>query len=111
MKIMTPITWPCLLAVALLVSDAAAMFQAPWAKQRARVHGRKALGASIDKRTTRHHKEECEIKNATDIQAPKLNVWADLTEPEVASVLKWLFGQPDLNLTVTEEAGSWDNTV
>lgn len=53
----------------------------------------------------------CVESNATVIKAPKHNVWEGLTDEETASVVKWLFQQPTLNLTVTEGAGEWDNTM
>lgn len=53
----------------------------------------------------------CVDSNATVIKAPKHNVWEGLTDEETASVVKWLFQQPTLNLTVTEGAGEWDNTM
>ncbi|KAF4554230.1 Copper amine oxidase-like protein 5 [Elsinoe fawcettii] len=48
------------------------------------------------------------IKTTT---APADNVWGGLTNDEAASVASWLFSQPDLNLTVQEDAGEWDNSV
>lgn len=43
--------------------------------------------------------------------APKKNIWSGLTDQEAASVTKWLFQQKDLNLTTTDKAGEWDNTI
>lgn len=107
------LTWPCFLTVALLVSNAAALPGTKWAPaaQRAKAQGRKALGASFDKRAMHQPRSECQMTNATQIKAPKSNIWADLSKTETASVVKWLFGQSDLNLTVTDEAGPWDNTL
>lgn len=49
---------------------------------------------------------------AKSASSPKENVWDGLTGPEAASVTEWLFKQPELNLTTTEESiGDWDNTM
>ncbi|KAK8234385.1 membrane copper amine oxidase [Phyllosticta capitalensis] len=53
----------------------------------------------------------CSAPVAQSIVAPKSNVWAGLTDAEAASVISWLFSQKDLNLTTTDDAGEWDNTV
>ncbi|TKA83156.1 hypothetical protein B0A55_00722 [Friedmanniomyces simplex] len=47
----------------------------------------------------------------SDFQAPKENVWSGLTNWEAASVTRWLFGQAELNLTRSEDAGNWDNSI
>lgn len=49
--------------------------------------------------------------NVTSIAAPKENVWGGLTDLEAASVTKWLFGQSKLNLTISDDAGEWDNSM
>lgn len=108
---MALILWRSLFLTALLVSDATAIPKAPWATQRARVQGRKALAASIDKRSTHQPTHSCQTNVSVNIKAPKANIWADLTESETVSVVQWLFGQSELNLTVSTEAGSWDNTL
>jgi primary-amine oxidase len=43
--------------------------------------------------------------------APVPNVWEAFTDQEAASVAYWLFEQSDLNLTTSEKAGEWDNSV
>ncbi|TDZ48360.1 Amiloride-sensitive amine oxidase [Colletotrichum trifolii] len=48
---------------------------------------------------------------AASIQAPRANVWRDLSDEEVHSVTKWLLGKKDLNLTDPESAGPWSNTI
>jgi primary-amine oxidase len=48
---------------------------------------------------------------APAITAPVPNVWEGFTDEEAASVAYWLFEQSDLNLTTSEEAGEWDNSV
>lgn len=55
--------------------------------------------------------ESCAGALAAQISAPKVNVWAELEESDAAAVVAWLFSQPELNLTVTENATEWDNTV
>ncbi|KAL5051698.1 hypothetical protein BDW71DRAFT_202849 [Aspergillus fruticulosus] len=53
----------------------------------------------------------CQDTPPQKINAPKENVWYGLTDDETANVAKWLFGRPELNLTSTENAGEWDNTI
>lgn len=53
----------------------------------------------------------CANAYASEIAAPNENVWGGLTDSEAASVVQWLFAQPELNLTVTANATEWDNTV
>lgn len=53
----------------------------------------------------------CNANLNNTVTAPKLNVFRDLSPPEVAGVAQWLFAQKDLNLTTSEGAGEWDNTV
>ncbi|KAL4749209.1 hypothetical protein BDW72DRAFT_195030 [Aspergillus terricola var. indicus] len=53
----------------------------------------------------------CQATPPQEINAPKENVWYGLTDDETADVAKWLFGRPELNLTSTEDAGEWDNTI
>ncbi|KAI5295698.1 hypothetical protein KEM55_006100, partial [Ascosphaera atra] len=48
---------------------------------------------------------------AMPINAPFDNVWAPLSDPETASVISYMFAQKELNLTVSEKAGQWDNTM
>ncbi|KAJ5587639.1 uncharacterized protein N7459_003404 [Penicillium hispanicum] len=76
----------------------------------------RGLGQKLDDRNFHHgtrssSAESCLKSNYTQIQAPRQNIWSGLTDPEAASVLSWLFKQPDLNLTTTKEAGNWDNTI
>ncbi|KAK4540507.1 hypothetical protein LTR36_009145 [Oleoguttula mirabilis] len=44
-------------------------------------------------------------------KAPKDNIWSGLTNWEAASVTKWLFEQTELNLTLSDDAGDWDNSI
>ncbi|KAK0820778.1 hypothetical protein LTR75_001364 [Friedmanniomyces endolithicus] len=53
----------------------------------------------------------CVETSPPDFQAPKENVWDGLTNWEAASVTQWLFAQADLNLTRSDDAGDWDNSV
>ena len=53
----------------------------------------------------------CAAPVAQVVSAPKQNIWAGLTDVEAAGVTQWLFSQKSLNLTTTEDAGEWDNTV
>ncbi|RMZ11590.1 hypothetical protein D0860_03316 [Hortaea werneckii] len=54
---------------------------------------------------------QCEQTSPPDFKAPFENVWARLTDDEAASVAAWLFHQPELNLTVSDKAGEWDNSL
>ncbi|KAK4963066.1 hypothetical protein LTR10_000694 [Elasticomyces elasticus] len=53
----------------------------------------------------------CVETSPPDFSAPKENVWSGLTNWEAASVTQWLFGQAELNLTKSEDAGEWDNSL
>jgi len=53
----------------------------------------------------------CAETTTTTITAPKENPWAPLTNEETAAVVKWLFDQAELNLTVTANATSWENSI
>lgn len=53
----------------------------------------------------------CVEAGLTDFKASKDNIWSGLTDDEAASVTAWLFHQKDLNLTVSDKAGDWDNRV
>ncbi|KAL4807301.1 copper amine oxidase [Aspergillus unguis] len=53
----------------------------------------------------------CGDARPLETQAPKANVWHGLTDDETADVAKWLFGRHELNLTSTDYAGEWDNTI
>ncbi|KAL4924490.1 copper amine oxidase [Aspergillus undulatus] len=85
-------------------------------------HGRKAQMRSLFGRSHQHstsygkgyedqYSSPCEDTPPQEIKAPKYNVWYGLTDDETADVAKWLFGRPELNLTTTENAGEWDNTI
>lgn len=53
----------------------------------------------------------CNANLNNTVSAPKVNVFRDLTPPEVAGVAGWLFSRTDLNLTTSDTAGEWDNTI
>lgn len=55
--------------------------------------------------------ETCAETLATSITAPKANIWGALTDVETAGVVEWLFAQEDLNLTISDDAGAWDNSM
>lgn len=60
-----------------------------------------------------HGRDEasCLDKGPPAIAAPFENVWDELANDEAAGVVQWLFQQPELNLTVSDEAGEWDNAI
>lgn len=70
-----------------------------------------ALKQSAEVRRDVNETASCTEALAAPIKAPKANIWGQLTNDEAASVVAWLFAQKDLNLTVSDNAGSWDNTV
>jgi hypothetical protein len=55
--------------------------------------------------------EGCPQTFGTPITAPKVNVWRSMSGEETAAVVEWLFAREDLNLTLSSEAGSWDNQM
>ncbi|GKT48761.1 uncharacterized protein ColSpa_08942 [Colletotrichum spaethianum] len=55
--------------------------------------------------------QTCIESEAVSITAPKENIWSGLTELETISVVSWLFAQPELNLTASENATMWDNKL
>lgn len=55
--------------------------------------------------------ETCAETIAADITAPKANIWGALTSVETAGVVEWLFAQDDLNLTISDDVGAWDNSM
>lgn len=87
--------------------------KAPWAQQRTKGHGRKALAHAMSKRQLSNSSEpaDCVVHDPNDVDAPKENIWSGLTGPEAAGVTEWLFAQTELNLTQSENATSWDNTM
>lgn len=53
----------------------------------------------------------CAGTAAVEITAPKQNVWDQLDDVDAAGVVAWLFARPELNLTVSENATAWDNSM
>lgn len=83
-------------------------------------HGRKAISDVLrGKRDSlrrsasspRDETESCAGTAAAEISAPKVNVWAELEDTDAAAVVAWLFGRPEFNLTTSDNATEWDNTV
>jgi primary-amine oxidase len=99
------------LCLALSSGFAEALPKAPWVEQYARTRGRKAFTSSVAKRNVTEDPADCVIQNAQDTVAPKKNIWGGLSGEEASSVVSWLFAQPELNLTESEKAGNWDNTM
>ena len=48
---------------------------------------------------------------SSSIVAPFVNIWAQLSNDEAAQTVAFMHAQPDLNLTRTENATSWDNSI
>lgn len=113
----TPSSSLVLLSLSLLssVADALpkALPKAPWVEQYARTRGRKYFTSEVTRRAlnTTEDPQDCVIQNAQDTTAPKKNIWGGLSGPEASSVVAWLFSQPEFNLTQSENATNWDNTM
>ena len=61
-----------------------------------------------------HHVDQIILKEGIPVpfSAPKHNIWADLKDDEVTSVLDFLhFHNPELNLTSAKNASSWQNSI
>jgi primary-amine oxidase len=108
---MVPSLDKILLCLALSSSFAEALPKAPWVEQYARTRGRKSFTSSIARRNVTEDPPDCVIQNAQLTQAPKKNIWGSLTGDEASGIVSWLFAQPELNLTESEKAGNWDNTM
>ncbi|KAK4208151.1 copper amine oxidase [Rhypophila decipiens] len=81
----------------------------PWAykgpsRKKMSNHIRRAMGKKANNET-------CAKTLAKDITAPKANIWGALSDVETAGVVEWLFAQPELNLTTSDDAGEWDNVI
>lgn len=76
--------------------------------------GPKKMAHDIKRAVQGHKRAEpsspCTV-GSTAVQAPKANPWKSLSNEETAAIVEWLFAQKDLNLTTTEEATNWDNTM
>jgi primary-amine oxidase len=84
-----------------------------WTQNRGKKVARSALRHELEGRSwnTSAPSSSCGGSEAHAITAPYENLWAGLTDAEAVSVVAWLFSQTSLNLTATEDAGAWDNTV
>ncbi|KAK9794237.1 putative Amine oxidase catalytic domain-containing protein [Seiridium cardinale] len=83
-----------------------------WSHNRGKKIARNALKLALEGRSyTNATAAACSTSQANPITAPQDNVWVGLSDAEAVSVVAWLFGQESLNLTETEDAGEWDNTV
>ncbi|ETS83998.1 hypothetical protein PFICI_05874 [Pestalotiopsis fici W106-1] len=84
-----------------------------WTNQRGKKVARTVLRNVLEGRTFTNSFAiaACSTSQANAISAPYDNVWVGLSDAEAVSVVAWLFGQESLNLTETEDAGEWDNTV
>lgn len=60
---------------------------------------------------SRNESTSCAGTLPAEITAPKENVWSEMADTDAAAVAAWLFAQPEFNLTVTENATAWDNSV
>ncbi|KAK3989769.1 putative copper amine oxidase [Cladorrhinum sp. PSN332] len=105
----------CILVLSSVANDVVALpsAKAPWvrnayAKKKMTDHVKRAIGGNLPRST---EPVLCSDTIATEITAPKANVWKHLADYETAAVVEWLFQQPDLNLTTTDKAGTWDNTI
>jgi primary-amine oxidase len=83
-----------------------------WSHNRGKKVARNALRSVLEGRSyTNASSAACSSSQAASITAPNDNVWVGLSDAEAVSVVAWLFGQESLNLTETEDAGEWDNTM
>lgn len=81
-------------------------------------HGRKAISNVLKgKRDSRilaardNSTSSCAGAAAVEIKAPKKNIWDQFDDLDAAGVVAWLFAQSELNLTVSENATAWDNSM
>ncbi len=91
-----------------------------WARNKA-AHGKKAMMDALrGKRSEPSAKKirsrddsstMCPDTPAISVKAPKENVWGELSGPDAAAVVAFLFAQSELNLTTTNNATGWDNTL
>ncbi|KAF9886523.1 hypothetical protein FE257_011430 [Aspergillus nanangensis] len=100
-----------LLLLGSLVGDVLARPRLDNAELVRRGRGRKGLMRSLEGRSHPKHAKTCDDTPAKAVDAPKENAWHGLSGDETASVVQWLFHQKDLNLTTTDDAGEWDNTI
>lgn len=99
----------CLLILSHIITGVSAVPKTSWARQRAKGMGRRSLRSSLEKRD--NSTDDCIARHPSAAEAPNENIWAGLSDKEAASVVHWLFAQPELNLTESEDAGDWDNSL
>ena len=86
--------------------------KAAWVRQgRARKAASKIVRRWSNETSAQPTVNSCSDSDYTKALAPKANVWGGLTDIEAASVTQWLFTQTELNLTVSDDAGEWDNSM
>lgn len=91
------------------LSEAKPRPKAPWVRG---ARHRLAKSSNINKVAKRFvNGSACHEAGAEDFRAPHSNVWSGLTDKEAADVTKWLFAQKNLNLTVSENATEWSNSI
>ncbi|KAK4049982.1 hypothetical protein OIV83_003806 [Microbotryomycetes sp. JL201] len=106
-----------LFAAVLLWSSLLAHAKVPWLK-----HPVKHASVSFERDVTRHgrhigratHRVVHRRSHLHRRQVPpsgKHNVWKPLSTEEAASVVALLHNDPSLNLTATQSAGAWDNSI
>ena len=103
----------CQIVIALLLLtslvDARPRPKAAWMRG---ARSRLAKSSNVNRFTERYaNGSACHASAPEDFQAPHLNIWSGLTDKEAADITKWLFAQTDLNLTVSENATSWSNSI
>lgn len=91
-----------------LLSCVSARPEPKYAWARERLHKGLVKSASLKPRWANYTTSELASSCAEALAA---NASAPNSDYEAASVAKWLFGQTELNLTASEDAGSWDNAV
>lgn len=93
-----------------LLNGVSALPKSSWARERQK----KGLIKNLKRwsnSTTPQPASTCPQNPAPSVSAPKQNIFAGLTNWEAASVAQWLFAQPELNLTISDDAGEWDNSI
>ncbi|KAK4186305.1 putative copper amine oxidase [Podospora australis] len=105
------------LVLTTFAQDALAAPKAPWIRPGGGYYGKKKMSNHIKRAIEGNNQKRapetpfCAESLTTTVKAPKDNVWGTLVDVEIASVVEWLFAQEDLNLTITDDATGWDNTI
>lgn len=88
-----------------------------WSHNRGKKVARTVLRHALERRQTSVNETVVAASPGFDgsapyaAKAPYDNIWGGLSDTEAASVIAWLFAQPSLNLTVSENATGWDNSM